>query len=321
MPTRPTPTSISSGPTLRPAAVPSPPPPTISAQPSTCGRDYAAAYHNRGMANADRGDDDAALADFSEAIRLAPDDPDPLNGRGVVYARREEYDEAIADFDAAIDLDPQAARVFFNRANAYAAIGDDEKALADYDAAIRLPPAIRPRLPLPRHDCYARGGRRRRGHRGLLDGPAARPAIRRGVLPPRPGVCRPGRARPAVADLTRAIALEPDNAAAYNLRGIVRADAGDLETALADFTAALDLNPEDYGALFNRGLTHLRRSDLPAALDDFNAALAIRPDDDTIRLYRGGVADDLGDTATAIADCDAVLDRNPEMPRPICNAA
>jgi len=49
--------------------------------------DFAAAYHNRGMALADQGRDDEAVADFSEAIRLSADDPDPLNGRGVVHAR------------------------------------------------------------------------------------------------------------------------------------------------------------------------------------------------------------------------------------------
>ena len=103
--------------------------------------------------------------------------------------------------------------------------------------------------------------------------------------------------------------MEPGNAAALNLRGIMRADAGELEPAVADFTAALAVNAADYGAMFNRGLTHLRRTDLPAALADFSAAVELRPDDESIRLYRAGVADDLGDTATALADCDLALTR------------
>ena len=49
------------------------------------------------MAHADLGRDDDAVADFSEAIRLDPADPDPLNGRGVVHARREANSEALAD--------------------------------------------------------------------------------------------------------------------------------------------------------------------------------------------------------------------------------
>src|SRR5690348_16902546 len=52
------------------------------------GSHLAAAYHDRGIAHARRGDFELAIADFNEAIQLNPQSAYPYSDRGLTYARR-----------------------------------------------------------------------------------------------------------------------------------------------------------------------------------------------------------------------------------------
>ncbi len=96
----------------------------------------AAALYNRGNAYTAKGDTDAAIADYDEALKLDPKNAGALNNRGSARSDKGDTDAAIADFDAAIKLSGRFASAYFNRANAYAAKGDSARAIADYDKAI-----------------------------------------------------------------------------------------------------------------------------------------------------------------------------------------
>ena len=67
------------------------------------------AYYNRGNAHKDKGDNDRAIKDYSEAIRLDPKYVVAYFNRGSVYSYKGDYDRAIKDFDEAIRLDPKDA--------------------------------------------------------------------------------------------------------------------------------------------------------------------------------------------------------------------
>jgi len=58
---------------------------------------------------------DKAIANFSEAIRLHPDDATAFNSRGNAYARKGNLYRAIADYNEAIRLKPNYALAFCNR--------------------------------------------------------------------------------------------------------------------------------------------------------------------------------------------------------------
>ena len=49
---------------------------------------------------------DEALADFTRAIELDPEDAWTIASRGETYRLMGRYDEALADFTRAIELDP-----------------------------------------------------------------------------------------------------------------------------------------------------------------------------------------------------------------------
>ena len=52
----------------------------------------------------DKGEFDWALKDYSEAIRLKPDDPDFYNNRGVTHRKNGDQSKAGSDFAKAREL-------------------------------------------------------------------------------------------------------------------------------------------------------------------------------------------------------------------------
>ena len=97
----------------------------------------AAAYFNRGNALVTKGEQDKAIADFDEVIKLEPKNASAYNNRGNARNDKGDSDGAIADFDAAIKQNARYASAYFNRGNARAAKGETARAITDYDAAIK----------------------------------------------------------------------------------------------------------------------------------------------------------------------------------------
>ena len=95
-------------------------------------------YDNRGNTYAVMGRHDRAIADFTEALKLAPGYPNAYNGRGNAYADKGLYDRAIAEFSRAIELNPLHRNAHYNRGRAFHNKGLYERAIADYSVAIRL---------------------------------------------------------------------------------------------------------------------------------------------------------------------------------------
>ena len=71
---------------------------------SGCGQteDDADTYFNRGVEWDEKGYDDKAIADYTEAIRLDPNHVEAYFSRGLVWGAKDDYDKAIADFTEAI---------------------------------------------------------------------------------------------------------------------------------------------------------------------------------------------------------------------------
>jgi tetratricopeptide (TPR) repeat protein len=99
---------------------------------------------------------EAALADYTEAIRRKPDSAEAYYGRGNAYLKQtllapalrgfdgqkleSVHETAISDFTEAIRLKPNFAETYARRGSAYWRQEQNSGALADFNEAIRLNP-------------------------------------------------------------------------------------------------------------------------------------------------------------------------------------
>ena len=98
-------------------------------------------YYNRGCAYLSVGNLPAAVADFTESLKL--DELGQfanlaLNNRGAAYARQGQFAQAVADFEAAIKLSPNDPVAYRNRSQALRKLGKTAEADADLAKATQL---------------------------------------------------------------------------------------------------------------------------------------------------------------------------------------
>ncbi len=150
-----------------------------------------------------------ALADFDEAIRIAPQYLQGLHGRADFHNSRGDFDKALADYNEAIRLAPNSTWALASRGNVYASQGVVDKALADCNEAIRLDPKL-----VHAYLCRANAYRTKGDFDKALD------------------------------DVNQAIRIDPQYSWAYDVRGRMYEARGELERALADYSEAIRLRPE-----------------------------------------------------------------------------
>jgi tetratricopeptide (TPR) repeat protein len=100
----------------------------------------SAAYVIRGGIWLEKGENDSAITDFNDAIRLDPKNARAYLGRGMAWDNKSEYPKAVTDYDEALRLDPKFTAAYFNRGISWKSQAKYDKALADYSAAIKLDP-------------------------------------------------------------------------------------------------------------------------------------------------------------------------------------
>ena len=238
--------------------------------------DNAFAYTSRGVAYAGKGDYDRAIADHTQAIRLNPNFANAYSNRGIAYAYKGDYDRAIADHTQAIRLNPNFASAYSNRGNVYAYKGDNDRAIADHTQAIKLDPNF------------------------------ANAYISRGVA-----YVGKSDYDQAIADYTQAIRLDPDNALAYSNRGNIYTGKSDYDLAITDYTQAIRLNPNNADVYYARGIAYALKSDYDRAIADHTQAIQLNPNN-ADAYYARGIAYVLkGDFDLAIADYTQAIRLNP----------
>ncbi|HET9253171.1 MAG TPA: tetratricopeptide repeat protein [Candidatus Eisenbacteria bacterium] len=118
-----------------------------------------------------------------------------------------------------------------------------------------------------------------------------------------------GRAR---ADLDRALRLRPESSAAWNNRGLVRLNQGDTSGAVEDFTRAIELSPRSHEGYLNRAVALGGMKRYPEALSDIDLAVGLMPDNARAHLLRGVTRYEMGDAAGALEAIDTAIRLHPQ---------
>ncbi|MBX3468278.1 MAG: tetratricopeptide repeat protein [Planctomycetes bacterium] len=213
----------------------------------------ARTYYNRGVFRSTP-DPEAADADYDLALAADPRFLQALHARLGRRLRRGDYAGGRADVEAALKESPGDARLHYNLASLCRRLGDGDGALAAAARALELDPSML-------HVHLTRG-------LVLLD---------RDQLPA------------ALDEFGRSVAKAHDFASrGYALRALTRRRMGDLDGALDDAAQALALDPDEAAALTIRGLVRRARGERAAGDADLSRglALAAQEDADLVRVLR-----------------------------------
>jgi tetratricopeptide (TPR) repeat protein/predicted aspartyl protease len=258
------------------------PPGTTPAQPATAAGEPtdAEGFSRRGAGFASRREYQRAIADFTRASELAPNDAGYLYERGEAELGADQPDRALADFDRALALKPDDAEMRVARAQLRLRHADTDAAVADLDAADHaVAPQAEIRLRLGR--LYLRAGEFARAvaeydqwlkaHEGDASAPMALG-----------GRCRARvflgqELAQALKDCNAALKRSPQTAEFLASRALVRLRLGELDAALADCDTALRLQPRSPWALYGRGVAKIRKGLSGAGQADIAAARALEP--------------------------------------------
>lgn len=96
------------------------------------------AYINRAIAKRKLGDNRGAIIDFDKALAINSKMAISYNGRGVAKRNLGDIKGAIADYSQALAIDPQGVDAYRNRGIAYELLGDLKSACKDWRSSASL---------------------------------------------------------------------------------------------------------------------------------------------------------------------------------------
>ena len=242
----------------------------------------AAGFARRAAVFVARNDPARALADYTRAVELAPDDNAYRVERAKLLLRRGDHGGALEELDRVLSREPRSIDALFGR------------------AAVRLSER-KPEAALP--------------DLATLDSALPKESVQRQELAQMYEAA--GRPDVAISQWNGWIELHPDDARlplAQNSRCFDRAVLGtELKEALKDCNAALRRMPKSPQFLDSRGLVYLRGGQWEKAIADYDAVLAQSPSV-AWSLYGRGIARlRIGRTSEGEADLKAAAATSPRV--------
>jgi tetratricopeptide (TPR) repeat protein len=298
----------------------------------------------------------AAVACLENAVKQLPlDQAEPVQAAlGIAYAENGELDKALATLRELVAVQPDSADAHFNLGLVYARHGpstDEEGALTEFREALRLDQGMEPArialgrvlislqkysdaapvvLEYTRHrpkdaqGFYALG----QAYQGLKKSDAAVDALERAaVLDPRDAAIRfdlgmllasTGHTNAAISQLEAAERINPSDISAHNELALLLEQTGDKEGArverakLADLKA--DSDKENAIARFNeRAGEYLSAGNPKAAAESYGKALQLSPRDAKLHYNLSLALDRMGDFASERKALESALQLDPSL--------
>ena len=291
------------------------------------------------------GDTEGAIREYRAYLRLRPDSPDVRSNLGAALASTGRYSEAIVEYQAALKHGPKDPRIWLNLALAFYKAGQISDAARELEALHAVQPA-NPQVILVLADCWLRQGenakvigllapldkqnqgdlaiayilgtallRDKQIDRGqqivdriLRNGDSAEARLLLGMAK-----LEALEYPAAIADLTKAVELNPHLPDLYSYLGQAQMASGDMTAARAAFEKELAQNPNDFESNLRLAVLLKQDGDYDRARELLARALRVRPGDPGA-LYQVGATDlAAGDMDRACATLEKVVKQSPQF--------
>jgi tetratricopeptide (TPR) repeat protein/S1-C subfamily serine protease len=236
--------------------------------------------------------------------------------------RSNKYAEAVKALNRAISLEPNSLNAHYAKGLALGANGDSTNALKALDRAIALVPKIIATDPkIKKSDFYYLWKYRSMSLRDLGDDRGALAAISEAIrLEPEDITLLNEKANllSKLGDERGAIVIydlilnKGKKVWAYSNRGNTKSDLGDKKGAIADYDIAIRINPQYANAYYNRGTIKSELGDKKGAIADYDIAIRVNPQYVSAYSNRGNAKSALGDKKGAMADYNIAIGINPQ---------
>ena len=203
---------------------------------------YVDAHVNLGIAYARKGELQASIKSFEEALHLNPESVEALVSLGQAFLKISAPEKAIESFEKALELNSESSEIWSYRSDALNQVGQHTEAVKGYDHAISLQPDF------------------------------AEAWNNRGIA-----LIDLKRYEDALASYEEAIKLRPNFAEAWNNHGNALSDIKYFNRAVTSYERAIELRPEFAEAWCNHGnlLSQIKRHE--EALLSCARAIELRP--------------------------------------------
>lgn len=235
-----------------------------------------------------QGDLNSAIEYYRRLVSLRPTSGEAHASLGSALKRADKLTEALDELRKAAQLSPRSASAHFILAQALAQTGNSSAARKEYEAACRLDP--------------------NNAEFSLEFG--------RALLNSQP--------KQAIIELRRAIALNPNSAAAHRSLGILLRRTGDIEGSASELRQAGDLASKAEKHLsaevhIHTAKRYLMNHNVPRSVEELRLALAAEPDSANANALLGMALSEIGKWSDAKKAFAAALQENPSDPAILFN--
>jgi tetratricopeptide (TPR) repeat protein len=270
----------------------------------------AQAYLNRGLAYRGEKDYARAVADIGEAIRLLPNYTSAYASRGLAYLGQKDYERALADFKRTLELNPKTINAHNGIGKVYIAQKDFQRAIAEYDALIAADPSSENYT--MRGGAYEEMGDSAKALADLSEAIRLKPdntwafAVRYRVYD------KLHDYQKEIADLKELVRLLPDERTYYTSLSQAYDSAGDRDRAISILDQLIHRWPEQTFSYKVRSNFYSSAGEIDKALADANEIIRLKPDDPEGYSYRAQYHFTKSDFDAAIADLTQSIRLNPD---------
>ncbi len=211
---------------------------------------YYQAKGNRGVLYYNTQRYDAAIVDFSGALRYKPDDDGSLIGRANTYSTISKFDLALPDYNAYLKIKPEDTKAWMWRGTALFNLQRTDEAMADFEQAHALKMNVKAeeRVFFEAEILY---------WKALV-------------------LTRRKQFAEALELYNQSVALNPDRSETYGWRGIAHYNLKHYPEAVDDYTKAISLNPKDGASYVNRAVAYFDMGQYKLSFADLNSAGQMR---------------------------------------------